>query len=310
MRHVKENYDILCKEPCNINQFLLLHPLLIWNEIKKISKYSPFYTLEENGIKKDILIFETPITTEVYESKQFYIPENIPILIGGLEGSYYIESLGTYVDSRGITKEKGYKIIEKNTGNIIKNGYTIKYLGKTFAMLDDLIIAKNTILYNSGRFMVDEATNCLVLIPENVSRKTTPYLAQDSYMIYDWEGKCVSIKDAGLCAGYPTDEIVKAMKNTPKFYMPKIQKNAYLYEKMIISCLEDLEELKGCKTNNLIDLVKYLEEHNLELALDLNSLKVYKVDYKKYFDRIKAKENSQDGSKLVRRLKTSSSKNK
>ncbi|MBQ9834018.1 MAG: hypothetical protein IJO33_02365 [Bacilli bacterium] len=283
MRKICDNYDILFKEPSQINHMLLLHPLLIQDEMKKIARYSPFYVLEENGIKKDVLIFKSPMdTSEINEERKFYIPKNIPMLIGGLKGQYYIES-----------SECGYKIVEKSTGKVLVMGYNLKYLGKAAALLDDFIITKNTIMLDNGQVIVEEAADCLII----TSKLPRGYY---NYVVYDSEGKCILITGDGS-SYYPKDAIDQAMENAPKINMPKLPKNVTLYEQMIINCLKDKEELKECKAENLFDIVGYLSQNNIEIVLDLKTLSVYKVDYDRFFNKTKS-QAKQGGLKLSRSL--------
>lgn len=61
---------------------------------------------------------------------------------------------------------------------------------------------------------------------------------------------------------------------------------------MIIESLKDRKELQGCDADNLIDIVNFLHAHNIDIAIDLDSLAVYKVNYKRFLNKTGKQNNN------------------
>lgn len=72
-------------------------------------------------------------------------------------------------------------------------------------------------------------------------------------------------------------EYRKPNPNWPGNYIEGIKKALDKYD-IVLVC--DREELQCCDADNLIDIVNFLDANNIYLAIDLDSLAVYKVNYK------------------------------
>lgn len=69
---------------------------------------------------------------------------------------------------------------------------------------------------------------------------------------------------------------------------------------MIALSLRDTlgEKLASCESDNLVDIANYLQENGSQVAVDLDSLCVYKVNYNKYFRRCEKKQEK--GKTLIK----------
>lgn len=69
---------------------------------------------------------------------------------------------------------------------------------------------------------------------------------------------------------------------------------------IVLSLREALgEKLASCESDNLADIAKYLQESGTQVAVDLDSLCVYRVNYDKYFRRCESRREK--GKTLIKK---------
>ncbi len=293
---ITENYDVL-NERYRTDDLLLLHSDLIEKELDKIEKKCPVKIIEKDGVKYNILIPNKGIENLRYTEKlKVAIPLNMIMPICGLEGRYYLKKITpTHVDlRRGLTVDGMYEIVDKNTGVSLYCGSNLDCLNKIYASLDEFIITKNMIIPWNDRCKI-YSSGYLTLEFKNYSGGTASF----KRATYDTDGNLVNVD---YCDG-DAEEIAE---NAPEIDIPELPVNVELFEQMIIESLKDREELQGCDADNLIDIVNFLDANNIYLAIDLDSLAVYKVNYKKYFNKL-GKQTENNGISFTK--KSSANKN-
>lgn len=293
---ITENYDIIRNRHNIVDDILLLHPSLIEKELSKIEEHCPIYMIENNGIIHNILIPNKPIQEQHYTNELKYsIPEDVIIPIGGIDGKYYIKTYGTYIDRKTkLTQDKGYSVIDKNSNRSVYEGDKLSYLGRNVAIIDNLYITKNNIIFHKDYSMIFYETGYMILGIKTDEER----VSHNMYALYDPEGNFICTNHSDFTYDKMT-EIASNAQILPSIDLPK---NTTLFEQMIISSLKDRKELIGSDANNLIDIVNYLQSKNIEIAIDLKSLGVYKVNYKKYFNYLELfKEIDNTGPKRVRK---------
>lgn len=292
MRIIKD-YDVIKNRNNDTDSILLLHPDLIEEELSKIERCCPIYVYENNGIISNVLIPNKPIESLIYtEELKYYIPTGVYMPIGGSDGKYFVETYGTYIDRKSnITREAGYRIVDKKTSKVVYEGERLSYLGRSLAILDNFYITKNTIFDHKDMSVIFPETGYIIL-----SIKKDKDYYKNIFALYDAEGNFVSTDYSELTY----DDMTKIAMNAPKLQDITLPKNISLFEQMIITSLKDKKEFIDCDANTLIDIVNYIKSKNLEIAIDLDSLAVYKVDYQRYFNFLAhCKENGPTGAKLV-----------
>lgn len=292
MRSISD-YDIIKNRYNDVSNTLLLHPDLIEEELSKIESHCLIYTIDHNGTISNILVPNKSIDALHYTNElKYYIPLGVYMPIGGIDGKYYIRTYGTYKDKKtNITCDKGYSIIDKRTGKEVYDGDKLSYLGRNVAILDNFFIIKNTIFDHKDSSIIFPETGYVIL---EIKKDKESY--RNIYALYDSEGNLVSTNYSQITY----NDMTKIAMNAPKLQDINLPKNTTLFEKMIISSLKDRKELLDCDATSLIDIVNYIWSKNLELAIDLDSLDVYKVDYQRYFDYLEQK--SKNNKKLVRKV--------
>lgn len=298
MSYIRDKREIIH----NIDDVLLLHPSLIEEELVKVEKRCPIYLAKINGVTQNVLIASDKNMEFAGKADRrnikYDIPQNVLILVGGLEGKYYIKPNGIYYDEF-ITKDLGYKVIERNSGNVLLEGSKLNYLGRNIVQIDDFFINKNNIMYHNGTVIVFGKTGYFM---EKIAIKNPGYY-DHHYVMYDSDGIIAGYVNYSMCDDY--DNLIEMALEAPKLPDIDLPKNSSLYEKMIIDMLKDTikykYEFSDCQANTLIEMTQYLREKQLDLAVDIDSLEIFEVDYKKYFNQ-KNNECSQDESKLVKKL--------
>lgn len=292
MRLTRE-YDFMERSFSGVDNMLLLHPDLIEEELSKIEKYCPIYIHENNGEMSNILIPNKSIESDRYTGElKYYIPTKTDVYmpIGGVDGRYYLKTYGTYIDD-DFTRDIGYSIVDKKTNKVVYEGKKLRFLDRNLAILDKFYITKNTVFVHEDESIYFFETGYFILRIEKNEGCRRNILA-----LYDAEGELVGTDYSKLTY----DDMTKIVMNAPNLPDITLPKNINLFEQMIISSLKDKKEFKDCDANNLIDIVNYLKSKNLEIAIDLESLTVYRVNYKDYFDYLAPqKRNDATGSKLV-----------
>ena len=292
MRLTRE-YDFMERSFSGVDNMLLLHPDLIEEELSKIEKYCPIYIHENNGEMSNILIPNKSIESDRYTDElKYYIPTKTDVYmpIGGVDGRYYLKTYGTYIDD-DFTRDIGYSIVDKITNRVVYEGEKLRFLDRNLAILDKFYITKNTVFVHEDESIYFFETGYFILRIEKNEGCRRNILA-----LYDAEGELVGTDYSKLTY----DDMTKIAMNAPNLPDITLPKNINLFEQMIISSLKDKKEFKDCDANNLIDIVNYLKSKNLEIAIDLESLTVYRVNYKDYFDYLAPqKRNDATGSKLV-----------
>lgn len=292
MRITRE-HDFIDDLIIGVDNMLLLHPDLIEEELSKLEKYCPIYIHENNGKMSNILIPNKSIESGRYTDElKYYIPTKTDVYmpIGGVDGRYYLQTYGTYIDEKtDFTRDIGYSIVDKKTNRVVYEGEKLRFLDRNLAILDKLYITKNTVFFHEDESIYFFETGYFILKIEKNEGCRRNILA-----LYDAEGELVGTDYSKLTY----DDMTKIAMNAPNLPDITLPKNINLFEQMIISSLKDKKEFKDCDANNLIDIVNYLKSKNLEIAIDLNSLTVYKVNYQRYFDHLAPQKRNATGPKL------------
>lgn len=272
MRFVCGIHDALRRKNLNeVDNLLLLHPDLIEKELEKLDVKSPFYIVGECEESTSVFIPNEIIKDGFYcEEMKYYIPRKVMIPIGGMDGRFCIRTYGTYVDQEsGMTKERGYFIVERSTGKVLVDCERLKYLSSHVALVDDFYVTKNQILHHKGAASIYDS-GCLVL---NVEKGDNTV-----YFLYDSNGDFVT-------ASY--DKVMPPPATAFDFETEEVSfpRNVKLFEQAIIACLKDKKELQRCTVDNLVDMATYLQENDLEFAVNLDTLAVHGANYGRFFRR-------------------------
>ena len=272
MRYIRGIYDELRRKNIDeVDNLLLLHPDLIKEELKKLEDKSPFYIVGDCEESSSVFIPNEIIKDGFYcEEMKYYIPRKVMIPIGGIDGRFCIRTYGTYVDQEtGMTKEKGYYIADRSTGEVLVDCDRLKYLSRRVALVDDFYVTRNQILHHEGAASIYD-NGCLAL---NVEREYNTV-----YFLYDSNGDFIT-------ASY--DKVMPSSTATFDFEAEEISfpRNVELFEQAIIACLKDKKELQGCTVDNLVDMATYLQENGLEFVVNLDTLAVHRANYGRFFRR-------------------------
>lgn len=276
MRYIQK-YDIL-NQYHSEKDLLLLHPELIKDELKKLEKKCPIKITIINDEEKNILVVNKPIELHRYTYELVhYVPKDIIVPIGGLNEKYHIRLKGSYLDKDNYTQLKGLDLINASNGNVILESQGMKpplfYLSRNFAYLGDLIITKNTITYNKeSEIYFFENSGYYAIRCNNKN-----YFLNEPYLIYNNQDEVIN-------AVYGENEIRYIDNNAPVLPYKDLSNNTIMFEQMILNSLRDKKELLASNSETIEELVDYIWKNGLELAIDLDSLGVYKVNYNKYFN--------------------------
>lgn len=278
-------YDVIKANNYEVDDLLLLHPSVIEDELKKIERKSPIRIVERDGLTQNIFIPNEPIQRDRYTGMmRYYLPQGMVMPVGGLDGKYYLRFLGTRIGKYGFTEEIGYEVIDRNSDTVVFEGKELGYFGRNVTLVDRFYITKNTIGHYENSFSVFEETGYFMSKFSDSKNPIYPV-----YFLYDAEGNLVP-------TNYGTySEVADMALHAPKLPPIEYKSDANVFEQMIISSLKDRRGLEDCTADNLIDIVHYLHEQNWKLAMDLDSLEVYEVNYNRYFNHInKNSEKSQE----------------
>lgn len=275
MRIVHGWFDALRRKNVDeVDNLLLLHPALIEKELEKLDVKSPFYIVGDDEENDVVFIPNKGIEKVLYtEELKYYIPRGMMIPIGGMDGRFCIRSYGTYVDKEdGFTKDIGYRVEERSTGEYLMNCKSLNFLGTSLAIVDNFYITKNSIIHHVGEASVFSESGYFILGNKIDDDSNTVYF------LYDANGDFVT-------ADIYRDKLAKVAAAAPDVEKVSFPRNGKLFEKVIVNCLKDRKELEGCTADNLIDITTYLYEHNLELTVGLDTLAVFKANYARFFRR-------------------------
>lgn len=284
--------DVLEADVFKEEDLLLLNKHLIENELLKIEKKCPIRIAEINGKQENVLIVNKELEMGRYTSTLIlYIPDDVIIPVGGVDGKYYIKTLGKWLrngltDIRGFWLCKDDRILDEMYGSYKELMYGI---GKSYACLGKYFITKNIILpMVDGITVYPKDDTGYFIIKEEYEKATG--MAGFMYYVYDNNGTCVSVE-------HIRNQALSITNEAPKLIHPELPKNTKIFESMIVNALKDIKEFQHCNKETLLDIVDYIESKGFELAINLDSLEVYDINYKKYFER------QNDAKKLKYKLK-------
>ena len=271
------NFDRLNQGINEEKNMLLLHPRLIYGEKEKLERKTPVYYILEND--EVCFAFMPRIPIEKGKSSgdmKLYLPSGTLMLLGG-ESKYVLKTRGTHISPTGDILENGYDVINRENGKAVFSSGSLPYFGMNCARLHNLIIMQNNIMYHDGECLHFTDSGYVLLEHKNQNINGGAL-----YTLYDSKGDLA-------CVDNNKERITIVGENAPRFVYPKLKKDTSLFESMIISSLKDRDGLQDMECDNLIDVSNYLQEIRRDLTINLDTLEVYRTDYRKYLSKKKKK---------------------
>ena len=258
-------------------RYLLLHPMIIEDELKKVDKHSMIYTGEYPAFEENDLFFisESPIKHGIVRYTCTHdilklIPKEVIFPVGGLTGRYYIK-LGDIDDRTG---RRFYDVYDRRFNRCVIEGIPIDkfyYLDNDYAVLDNFIIMRGGIIRRGrfDRYSFDKDKNSLIIRNADDPRQ------------FDLYNSCGDL----LQVSYLQSELDKTIKELPDIMPLQLptQVNVQMFRSMIVEQLRKCKVIPGCETDDLRGIASYLHEKGLDLVVDLDTLRVRQVDFAKYF---------------------------
>lgn len=279
------NYDIVKERWDQVDDILLLHPTVIEEEYAKIEKKSPFYMVDMDGKACSVFLPNKEMREMGYTSDmKNYIPEDTLIPIGGVEGRFALKIIRDLRDKTfcSLGRVRGYIIIDRESGkDLIDFGQRLRYLGRSGAFVDNVLVTKRAIIpRGNGKTWLLE--NGYVVLDGVCNTKWNNHI----YCLYDNEGNFVTTE-------FDHNTAIKMAASASDLDAVSYPKDGALFGRMIVTSLRDAlgEKLALCESDNLVDIANYLQESDIQVAVDLDSLVVYKVNYDKYFRRCESRQD-------------------
>lgn len=263
------NFDRLNEGFENADNFLLLHPRFINGEQKKIKRKSLVYRTDKDD-SESLFIPKIPIDNlKVTQNLIQCIPYGVTMMLGDLDSKYKIR-----VKKSPKTDDRMFEVFDSEDKKSLLLGSDLKYFGANYAQISNFVIMQDTILFHEGE--VCHFTNSGYVLLTNESK----IYGGSLYTLYDSRGNFVAMD-------VNRERLLEIGNNAPNFMYPSLTKDAHTFESMILTSLNSREELQDMHLYNLSSISDYLSEKGLDLTVNLDSLEVYKTDYKKFLSKKK-----------------------